>query len=71
MAYEQWYPDETKEEWAAFILACIVTGIITCCVFGVRSCVRNNKKEKSKTEQITKNFVQPKDFIAYNNVKTY
>ena len=69
MAYEQWYPDETKEEWAAFIIACIITGIIAGCVFGVRSCVRKNKE--AKTEQVTKDFVQPKDFIAYNNVKTY
>jgi len=51
MAYEQWYPDETKDEWFAFILAVIVTGIIAGCVFGVRSCARKNKEEKPKVEK--------------------
>lgn len=70
MAYEQWYPDETEEEWMAVILAVIVTGIIAGCVFGVRSCARKNKEEKPKIEQVTNKTIQPQNVIAYNNVKT-
>ena len=69
MAYEQWYPDETKDELMAFILAVIATGILAGGGYLIYKACNKTESAESKTEQVAK-VITPKNVIAYNNIKT-
>ena len=50
MAYDQWEPNETEEEWMAVILTLIIAAIAAGCFFGIRGCAK--AVNKTKTEKL-------------------
>ena len=62
--------DDNGDEWLAFILALIITGILTGIVFSIKSCT-DNKNKKTKTEQAIQESKMSTKAIAWNNVEKH
>ena len=57
--------DDSADEWMAFGLAVIVTGLLSLGGYGVYKLITKNKDDKPKTEQVAKP-ITPKHVVEYN-----